>query len=135
MVIVNSQVCVPEVQLYEMDLAVSRARCNDPCYYPFICPNRSRVLPFPGQGLQRWSCDCQGLTSRARCTAYTFLFFFPSRLTLPFPSPNITNRVHAYCKARLKQVRESSKENLHAGVTHFISIRRRTNLQAGGDGS
>lgn len=77
--IANSLVCVPVVQLYQIDLEVSRARCNDPYYYSFICPGGSWVLPFAAQKIQHWSNGCQDFTSRARCIGYTL---FPFRLTL-----------------------------------------------------
>lgn len=111
-----------------MDLAVSRARCNNPSYYPFICPNRSWVLPFPTQGLQRWSCDCQGFTSRARCIADTF-YFLPFQTDPPFP----------LLPASLTELMPTAKPGWNRSGSlqrePHISMGWQTDQQAGGDGS
>lgn len=100
-VIINRQVCVPEVHLYQMNLAVSRARCNDPCYYSFICPRQESGSATSILG----SSSAEAVTARASPAeqgASLTPFFSRPRLTLPFPSPGIMNRARAYCKARLK---------------------------------
>lgn len=57
--------------------------------------------------------------------------FFPSRLTLPFPSPDTTNRAHVYCNTGLKLVRESYKKNLHAGVMNFHPVAENQQARGG----
>lgn len=61
----------------------------------------------------------EAVTARISPAEQGALHFFLSRLTLPFPSPDITNRAHVQCNTGLKQFRESSKKNLHVGVMNF----------------
>lgn len=131
-VIVNSQVCVPEVHLYQMNLAVRRARCNDPCYYSFICPSRSRVLPLPSWGAPALKLWLPGLHQQSK--VHRLRPFF-SVLDWPSLSPLLTSWIELVPTAKPGWNRSESLQRKINTRESYVSIRRQTNRQARGDGS